>query len=453
MFQMKNDSSLNKLKADVTGVNERITRNRSVASAHPSNYPNLKLFESKQSPKMQSGKLRYDIKSESNQLYMPFSQLDLPLGKISRGTKVPAQFERKEMEKIFNQTASLGFYKVKKDVTINSQPFHEDDNNNKNLNQSKSFYMKEKNRSPISENTNTGNKFSNEVPEKSENEKSNLQVKLNTINASTESGNLRKNSSPGENLTLDNKNIPQESNFFNQTVFSNDKWMPKNFREHERQIKTAHARFRDPTNTLGDKLPNVSVKEIKKKAQESDIFFAKIPNKKEVNFDKVRENNHKSKAIDYQDSDIFMLKNNNLSLEKNAEKYLDAQNKLPKYNTSSRSNSEWQPKNAFASLLNHGSTKHNLLNPDAKNNSKTKEQIISESISLNNFNPILKQKSLCEFLDLTRVGVPNPNKEYLNALKKTKNAFGREANMCSTYLDLHRMYRGISDRPFVKKIV
>ncbi len=439
---MKNDSSFAKLNVDATVLNQRITRNRSVASAHPSNYPNLKLFESRQSPKMESGKLRKENQLSSNQLFMPFSQLDLPIGKISKGTNLPSQYERKEMEKIFNQTAHLGFYRknnfkenaVLNDVTSNSninQLLNQEDKNNKNLKQSKSFYVsKEKNVSPILDNTEVNNvnnvnrKISMEVPNQSENEKSNIQLKINTIKPSKET----------------------------------DKWIPKNYREHERLIKTAHIRFRDPnysSNTLGDRLPNVSVKEIKTKSQESDIFFTKNPKFIEGNnnFNKIQKNSLKSKAIDYQDSDIFMLKNNNLSLEKNAEKYLESKNKIAVYNSSSRSNSEWQPNSANASLLNHGSTKHNILNPDAKNYSKTKEQIIAESISLNNFNPIFKQKSLCEFLDLTRVGVPNPNKEYLNALKKSKNGFGREANICSTYLDLHRMYRGISDRPFVKKIV
>jgi hypothetical protein len=107
---MKNDASLSKLNADIAGVNQGVTRNRSIASAHPSNYPNLKLYDTRQSPKMQSGKLR-DMKFQTVQLQMPFSQLDLPIGKLSRGTNVPAQFERKEMEKIFNQTVNIGFYK------------------------------------------------------------------------------------------------------------------------------------------------------------------------------------------------------------------------------------------------------------------------------------------------------------------------------------------------------
>jgi hypothetical protein len=477
---MKNDTSLSKLNADIPGVNQGVTRNRSIASAHPSNYPNLKLYDTRQSPKMQSGKLR-DMKFQTVQLQMPFSQLDLSIGKLSRGTNVPAQFERKEMEKIFNQTVNIGFYKKSQNSQIgnlnevtknNSQAFNEDENNNnKILQQSKSFYVtKDRSCTPLQENNTNTRKNSGEAEGETGIVKSKKQLKNNSIISSPEnegvSGQIRQlsqSNSPIENcLPVESKNLvlpsttKQDNNFLNQAQVTNDKWMPTNYREYERQVKTAHARLRDPnftTNTPGDRLPSVSVKEIKKKAQESDIFFTKNSKYKEQNFNKARENHHKSKAIDYQDSDIFMLKNNNLSLEKNAEKYLEAQNKIAAYNTSSRSNSEWQPKNACASLLNHGSTKYSLLNPDAKNSSKTKEQIIAESMSINNFNPIFKQKSLCEFLDLTRVGVPNPNKEYLNALKKTKNGFGREANMCSTYLDLHRMYRGISDRPFVKKIV
>ncbi len=57
------------------------------------------------------------------------------------------------------------------------------------------------------------------------------------------------------------------------------------------------------------------------------------------------------------------------------------------------------------------------------------------------------------FNDLTRVGVPNSNKEFLNAYSKSKNAFARNSNLCATYLDIHRLYKDMSDKPFVKKII
>ena len=279
----------------------------------------------------------------------------------------------------------------------------------------------------------------------------------NNANNNQESNPISMVNSGNKNLNIENNKssiLPEAKTSINMNKTTYDKWMPKNYLEFERLVKTAHSnRGKDLSTSVGPNLPYVSVKEIKKKQQESDIFFTRKTRNIMENFDKVRESHNKSKGIDYQDSDIFMMKNNPLALQKNAEKYLDAAKKSQVYSSSSRSNSEWQPKNAYASLLNHSSTNYNLLNPEAKNTSRTKGQILIESQAGNNFNPIFKQKSLCEFIDLTRVGVPNPNKEFLSAFNKSKNGFGRESNLCSAYLDLHKMYRGISERPFVKKIV
>ena len=113
----------------------------------------------------------------------------------------------------------------------------------------------------------------------------------------------------------------------------NDKWMPHKYREHERLIKTAHCK----RNTgFASNLPEVNVKKIKQKMQESDIFFLKNSEKAKENIDKVQENHHKSKAIDFQESDVFMIKNNKIALDKNGEKYLEANksNKNSVFNTS-----------------------------------------------------------------------------------------------------------------------
>jgi hypothetical protein len=439
MFQMKNDASLSNLHA---GSNKNskpsITRIRGVMSAHPTN---LSLIETRQSPKILTGKYR-DDSGYYNGAKIAFSQLDVPIGKMAKGTKLPAQFERKEIEKIFNKTINTGFFKPQ--GKTNSPLLSEEEKNN-NLNNggelkpSPSFYnidsikarkMSAENYTSNPNNVNNNNQESNIIP---------------TVN----SGN--------KNLNIENNNssiLPEAKASINMNNTTYDKWMPKNYLEFERLVKTAHSnRGKDLYTSVGPSLPYVSVKEIKKKQQESDIFFTRKSRNIMENFDKVRESHNKSKGMDYQDSDIFMMKNNPLALQKNAEKYLDAAKKSQVYSSSSRSNSEWQPKNAYASLLNHSSTNYNLLNPEAKNTSRTKGQILNESHTGNSFNPTFKQKSLCEFIDLTRVGVPNPNKEFLSAFNKSKNGFGRESNLCSAYLDLHKMYRGISERPFVKKIV
>ena len=89
------------------------------------------------------------------------------------------------------------------------------------------------------------------------------------------------------------------SNFLGSN--SNDRWMPPNFKEYERQIKTA-------CSNRENYLPKVSVKEVKEKMLESDIFFLKKNDYTTENFEKTREKSQKSKGFDYLESDIFNKK-------------------------------------------------------------------------------------------------------------------------------------------------
>jgi hypothetical protein len=266
----------------------------------------------------------------------------------------------------------------------------------------------------------------------------------------------RKTSKPKHILTEENET--NTNNNFN-TMTYRDKFIQRNvktavryngkesfFKEYERHAKTSQSKTRPEKSCF----PEVSVKEIKLKAQESDIFFNKRTDNIKENFEQVRENYNSRGKPDHINSDIFNLKKDKTANNKNSEKYLDKTNKTVTYNVSSKSNSEWHIKNNYASLFNHCSTKFHILNPHIKNIFKTKEEICEES---KNFNPTFRQKSLCEFIDLTRVGVPNPNKEYLNALNKSKQVFNRDSNICASYLDLQRLYKNLSDPPFVKKFI
>jgi hypothetical protein len=198
---------------------------------------------------------------------------------------------------------------------------------------------------------------------------------------------------------------------------------------------------------FADNLPGQNVKEIKKKNQESDIFFLKKTNAKMDNFNTLRDVYNEKDQKKYTDSDIFLRKDDMLSRSKSGEKYFFK--KLDKiYDSSTKSNSEWIDKNLYQTLLGHSSRGYHILNPGVKHITKTRKDIINEATD---YNPIYRQKSLCEFIDLNRVGVPNPNKEFLKAFKTNKNAFGKTTNICGAYLDIHREYRDLSDRPFVKK--
>lgn len=126
----------------------------------------------------------------------------------------------------------------------------------------------------------------------------------------------------------------------------------------------------------------------------------------------------------------------------------DKPNKATKpYTITSKSNSEWNSLSKDVSLLNHTSTKFHILNPLIKNISLTKNEIINQT----EHNPIHRQKMLCEYIDVTRVGCPNPNKEYLKAYNKSNFSFNRTSDICTSFSDLHsREYKHLLKQPFKK---
>jgi hypothetical protein len=180
---------------------------------------------------------------------------------------------------------------------------------------------------------------------------------------------------------------------------------------------------------------NIAAIDIKTKMQRSDVFFQK---ESKGDLMEVKGNNR------YKESDIFFQKNDENSRAKTGEKYLFRSIQKP-YNSISQSNSQWIDKNAYPNLLGHSSIGFHILNPSIKNITRTKQEILSETGTVN------KQKSLCEFIDLNRVSCANPNKEYQNAMNNTSRPFHKTANVCGAYLDLHKDYRNLSDRPFVNR--
>ena len=170
---------------------------------------------------------------------------------------------------------------------------------------------------------------------------------------------------------------------------------------------------------------------------------------KSENFNTIRDHYNSKNQVKHTDSDLFMIKNDKTSFDKSGEKYL-FKSINNKYDITTNSNSEWKDKNMYKNFIGYTSIQYDILNPGNKSISKTKEIIYNEA---NGFNPVNRQKSLCEFIDLNRVGVPNPNKVFLNAANSSKNAFCRNSNICSTFLDMHNKCKDISERPFVKKII
>ena len=175
---------------------------------------------------------------------------------------------------------------------------------------------------------------------------------------------------------------------------------------------------------------------LREKMYKSDIFHQKS---QEKNQKSTINNTNK-----INNSDIFNIKNNNIENNK-------INNEL-KYTSSRESKSEWKPKNLMPTLLNHSSSKFHILNQSIKNISKTKDEIINECKNkYNNVNYCNKQKSLCEYIDLTRVSSSNINIDYHKALKMNKKTFNVHNNICSQFYDIFGSYKSLCDKPFVNK--
>lgn len=224
----------------------------------------------------------------------------------------------------------------------------------------------------------------------------------------------------------------------------NDKWKPEGYSHYELLVKHPILLKKELlANPITSRLPNISIKEIKEKGISSDIFFTKP----------IKENFHilASGYKDHQNSDIFLIKNDYTSFDKCGETYLFKPQKKEVYNVSRPSNSEWHAKNSMPTLLNHTSVNWSMTNPQNKSNSKTKAQIqIDCKEKAPTFNPIYRQKSLCEFIDLTRVGAPNPNRSYRECLNKTQECFRKRTDLCAAFDDIGHTYKDLCSAPFVK---
>lgn len=206
-------------------------------------------------------------------------------------------------------------------------------------------------------------------------------------------------------------------------------------------FKTYQARYNELLRESQSDFKNVVLlkKYIKEKSEKKNFNQNNYSEPEEI-FQPVKSQNNF-----FLQSDIFNF-DNKISSIKTSEKYTvnKEHNKNRQFTVSSKSNSEWIAMTAQPSLLNHTSIKFHPLNPGIKNISKTKEEIITTT----NFNPIHRQKMLCEYIDVTRVGCPNPLKEYRNIIKRNNNAFNRTSDMCSTYLDNFKNYKNLITEPF-----
>ena len=210
-------------------------------------------------------------------------------------------------------------------------------------------------------------------------------------------------------------------------------------------------------NNAKTERPNEAIlirKQNKLNSYKSDIFFTKENNKTD------QEKRHtlcKNQSCKFKESDIFNLKNVDENIiQKSGEKSYFRELKYGKNVKNLDMNKEskakaWGMRDSLPSFLNHESTKYNLLNCDIKNNSKTKEQIISDGKKISNdFNPVGKKKSLCEFIDLSRVSAPNINEDFNKAFTQNPNMFKKQNAFNSEYFDIYNQYKNLCDKPFQK---
>ena len=260
-------------------------------------------------------------------------------------------------------------------------------------------------------------------------------------------------------------NIPK-----NELVNQKDKLMPKGLEFYEKYMRNTCKKNFLENNYIIQKQPNgetkpILIRKINKIKNFDMDYLSNNNNYENKTVDKEYKNNdqkHK-KSIEFLESDIFNKKITPAIIKKSGEKkYLkeqlqhnNSENDInhKKYDVSSETTAGWGMRDPLPSLNNHSSLPYNPLNPNCKNICKTKDDIIADSKkNYNNFNPINKQKSVSEYMYLSRVSAPNINEDYNSAFNKNPNIFKRNDDMFSETYKIHHEYENIADKPFQKFI-
>ena len=395
-----------------------------------------------------------------------FSLLDIN-DKItnSRGTSVPMQFKRLNEEEMQRQ---FGFsyreeqnYKLAliKNFLNNMHPSkYKDKKNNK---------IKEENKKAENVSEDKNNKNIGKITK-------NLEIKIDNNN---KDNNLpdAKNKTYNNNVSesKDNNNIDKKKKIIsskkmenNQNKFiiknRNDYWLPKGYPKYELLVNNPKLLMKQiKSDPFAGNFPDYSLKVIKGKSYDSDIFFCKPATTKESSYNKkIKQHNH-------QTSDIFNLNYEPDNLLKSSETYLFKTRPKDYYYLTRESNSKWMPKSSIHTLVNCPSIEYNILSPGKKNIALTKEKVLTEvenkkmkiieekkmnkklSESVNYMNPIYRQKGLGEFIDITRNGGNNSGKDFINCFNKNPRCFCKNNETCSTFYNSYVFYKDICNKPFI----
>ena len=411
---------------------ESKTSKNNLTNRYFNNYNSEKII---QSPKITPNKLRNSL--QEPKLY---SLLDIN-DKItnSKGPKLSKQYKRltdKELNKYYGNDKLIGWNYDK--LFINK-------------------FLKSAKTPKTAVNSKNIIKLSTKETNNNKNNNTQLfQLDDNKITPNTISNNSKKNylkrPNTGNQKTI-GKIIPSTKR--------NDIWMPKNFKDYDLLVKNPKMMDKNSSQEeLFKRVQSFSYNEIKKKMNDTDIFFTK-------NGNKTRSVNRRIKSsYIFSESDIFCRKNDRVNLSKSGETYLFKTYYGKKYTSSNESNSRWQPGVNYPNFMNYPSTNFNILSPNAKNSqyNKTKQIILEECKNYNKdkkddgfqkklsfFNPTHKQKGVGEFIDITKNGSGNPSRDFVNKYKENPLCFQRYSEVCATFGDVYYNYKNVSTRPFMKE--
>ena len=258
-----------------------------------------------------------------------------------------------------------------------------------------------------------------------------------------------------------------------------DKLMPEGFEYYENNMKNFNQNYlknnfvKKINHEKNNKNSNeqILIRKLNKiKNYQSDIFFLKDKEKEKNNNNNEENKNENNKFINekikylnkYSASDIFNLRKDDKNIIEKSGEYSFFRKLNINENTNENTNNisynmnnetllGFKLRPPLPSLYNYSSSKYHLLNSNIKNICNTKEKVFNESKKVSdNYNPIHKQKSLCEFIDLSRVSAPNINKDYNKAINENPNIFKKKNEVSSEYYDIYNKYNSICDKPFQK---
>ena len=401
-----------------------------------------------QSPKIRTGKYR-PLSSKPR----PISLIDIDDKKIiTKGTKLPEQFNRLSDEQLSKYIGSLNLRAG-------------DNNEKKKL--IRNFLNK--NDMTIKNKNNTINKPENIINNNNK-KKSSKALTIETKESYNINKNIKKNKDINKNekdLKKIKKEIEENKNIksnFNRPLsaqirHNKDGWLPKGYPEYEYCVlNPKYFKENLKKNPFINKDQIYNVKEIKQKSDKSDIFFLDPISEKETKL-LVVGNEEKSKNYNTKlGSDVFNLRSDFSNLMKSSETYLFKNNNYP---ISSESKSFWTPCANIPTYMNYPSVEYNILNPRAKCNTKTKEMINKECLQkksdecknvVNYMNPIFRQKNISSFYDITKGGM-NRNFTYEKIYHDNPRSYYRKNNICTLHYDLYKNYKGLSDKPFINLLL